>query len=372
MTDASVGVTMERVKEFTKAYLDSIGAETQEVSEDRLRVSLPDGVLSAEFSEVVFGEETETSEGAVAVGPETDFFKRLVDRAAEEQSFGKVDISEVADATLPGWLTESDVDVRSHNFVPYYDRTAVVVLFSVSVETVSEYETELLRGLAVDMRSNEVLNGMESTLLEVVGENPSVADVEVDEAEVMEAVEAARDEAVEIVTPEIEEIREKASKAAAVEMEEYRSLQKERLSEKCEEAEEVREKMRDATETAEDTEERGERLAALRKRESLGERLEELEAEIEEIEEERKNDYPEKRREVYDRHSVDVRIEPASVTVVSYEKGDLVVETASDEMVFDYATGVGVTEEVICENCGRELSEENPLSSDGRLRCDGC
>lgn len=372
MTDASVGVTMERVKEFTKAYLDSIGAETQEVSEDRMRVSLPDGVLSAEFSEVVFGEEAETSEDAVAVGPETDFFKQLVERAADEQRFGKVNISDVADVALPGWLTESDVDIQSHDFVPYYDRTAVVVLFSVSVETVSEYETELLRAVAVDLRSKGVLDGMESTLLEAVGESPGVADVEVNDAEVMEAVEAAREEAVERVTPGVEEIREKASKAAAVEMEEYRSLQEERLSEKREEAEEVREKMRDATETAEKAEEHGERLGALRERESLGKRLEELEAEIEDIEQERKNDYPEKHSDVYDRHSVDVRIEPASVTVVSYEKGDLVVETASDEMVFDYATGVGVTEEVVCENCGRELSEENPLSSGGRLRCDDC
>jgi len=284
MTDASVGVTMERAKEFTKAYLDAIGAETQEVSEDRMRVSLPDGVFSTEFSEVVFGEEEETSDDAVAVGPETDFFKQLVERAAEEQRFGKVDISNVADVTLPVWLTESDVAVRSHDFVPYYDRTAVVVLFSVSVETVSEYETELLRAVAVDLRSNEVLDGMESTLLGAVGESPGVADVEVDETEVREAVEAAREEAVETVTPEIEEIREKASKAAAVEMEEYRSLQKERLSERREEAEEVRKKMRDATETAENAEKRGERLAALRERETLGERLEGLEAEVEEIE----------------------------------------------------------------------------------------
>jgi hypothetical protein len=360
---------MERAKEFTKAYLEAVGADIHEVSDDRLRVSLPEGgVLSREFSKVVFGDEA--GEDAVAVGPETEFFKRLVEEAKEEQRFGKLDISEVAEVELPDWLTKSDIVVRSHEFVPYYDRTAVVVLFSLSVETVGEYETELLHAVAVDTRSNEVLDGMENVLLEAVDEDPSAADVEVDEMEVEGAVEAARDEVEEGV--EVEEIREKASKAAAVEMEEYRGLQEERLSEKREEAQEVREKVQEATWTAENAGERGERLGALRKREKLNDRLEEIEAEIEGIEAERKDGYPEKRAEVYDRHSVDVRIEPVSVTVVSYEKGDLVVETRSDELTFDYATGVGVTEDVICEKCGKELSAEYPLGSGVRIRCDGC
>lgn len=371
MTDASVGVTMERAKEFTKAYLEAVGADIHEVSDDRLRVSLPEGgVLSREFSKVVFGDEA--GEDAVAVGPETEFFKRLVEEAKEEQRFGKLDISEVAEVELPDWLTKSDIVVRSHEFVPYYDRTAVVVLFSLSVETVGEYETELLHAVAVDTRSNEVLDGMENVLLEAVDEDPSAADVEVDEMEIEEAVEAARDEVEEEVMPEVEEIREKASKAAAVEMEEYRELQEERLAEKRQEAQELQENIQEATRTAENAEERGERLGALRKREKLNDRLEEIEAEIEGIESKRKEGYPEKRAEVYDRHSVDVRIEPASVTVVSYEKGDLVVETGSDELTFDYATGVGVTEDVICEKCGKELSAEYPLGSGVRIRCDGC
>ena len=346
MTDASVGVTMERVKEFTKAYLDTIGADFHKVSDDRLRVSLPEeGFLSREFSEVVFGEEA-TQEDEVAVGPETEFFKQLVEEATVEQRFGKVDISEVAETELPVWIAEGGVSVRSYDFVPYYDRKAVVVLFSVSVETVSEYETELLHAVAVDTRSNDVLHGMEDALLEGIEEEPGAAEVEVDEQRLNDAVEAAAIEVEQEVMPEIEEIRDKASKAAAVEMKEYRSLQEELLSERREEAEDIRKKIQEATETAEKTEERGERLAALREREELSDKLEDIETEIEEIESERSEDYPEKRREVYDRHSVDVRIEPASVTVVSYEKGDLVVETSSDKLTFDYATGVGVTEDI--------------------------
>jgi len=346
MTEASVGVTMERVKELTKTYLDTIGADVHEASEDRLRVSLPEGgVLSRGFSEIVFGEK-DTNDDAVAVGPETEFFRRLVEEATEEQRFGKVDISEVAETELPVWITEGDVSVRSYEFVPYYDRTAVVVLFSVSVETVSEYETELLHAVAVDTRSNEVLHGMEDALLEGIEEEPGAAEVDVDEQRLNDAVEAAAIEVEQEVMPEIEEIRDKASKAAAVEMKEYRSLQEELLSERREEAEDIRKKIQEATETAEKTEERGERLAALREREELSDKLEDIETEIEEIESERSEDYPEKRREVYDRHSVDVRIEPASVTVVSYEKGDLVVETSSDKLTFDYATGVGVTEDI--------------------------
>lgn len=371
MTDTSVSVTMEKVKEFTKAYLNAAGTDIEEVSDDRLRVSLPErGVLSEEFSEVVFGEEADGD--AVAVGPETEFFKQLVEEAKEKQRFGKVDISGAAEVELPDWLTESDVVVRGYEFVPYYDRTAVVVLFSVSVETVSEYETELLRAVAADTRSNEVLDGMESVLLEAVDSSPPAANVDVDKKEIEEAVETARAGVEKEVMPEIEDIREKASKAAAVEMEEYRNFQEECLTEKREKEERIRRDIQGATETAENAEERGVRLEALRKREDLNDKLERLEKEIEEIESERSKDYPEKRKEVYDRHSVDVRIEPASVTVVSYEKGDLVVETPSGELSFDYATGVGVTEEVVCEKCGQELSEEAPLGSSRRIRCGGC
>jgi DNA repair exonuclease SbcCD ATPase subunit len=380
MADASVGVTVERVRTFLEEYLEAVGAEIKETSEEGVRYSFPnigdDTHPLEEFSEAVFEQDVD-GEGAVALGPETEYLSKVLKEASQQQRFGKVDISEATETDVPPWARESGLDVKEYEFVPYYDRVAIVPVFSVSVETVSEYETEFLRTLALDVRNKEVLDGVEMALLEATGGmDPEPSNVSVENTDVEGIVEKARQKVTEELMPEINKIRDNASKSAAVEMEEYRNLQRERLEEKREEAQKVREKIEDVTEVIESTEERKERLEALREKENLGQRLEELNDEIDEIETKTSEDYPEKHEEVYRRHSVNVRIETASVTVVSYEKGELSIRfTQGKETMtkkFDYATGAGVTEEVLCEDCGRELSVDRPLGSAEPFVCDRC
>jgi hypothetical protein len=88
--------------------------------------------------------------------------------------------------------------------------------------------------------------------------------------------------------------------------------------------------------------------------------------------------FPEKHQEVYDRHSLTVTIEPASLTIISFEKGEIDItvrhETHSRALRLPYGTGVGITEEQQCERCGEALDADNPasLSSSGLIGQNCC
>jgi len=80
--------------------------------------------------------------------------------------------------------------------------------------------------------------------------------------------------------------------------------------------------------------------------------------------------FPEKRREIRERHALTVRLRPVTATAVSYERGELELTLRARETTvsktYGYAVGAGVMEEVNCERCGQQLTAENLLNLDGR------
>ena len=380
MTDAALSVTQDRVEQFTKTYLETSGCSVA-VSGDELVVTVPDPapteLLDPGTTTLVCASDPERLGDEVALHPESETFQNLLREAADRVPVGRIEqMTEDAEVRLPEWLVESEVSVAKTRFVPYYDRTAVVGLFRIGIETVSEYQTTLLRGAAVDATSTRPLPGLTDRLL--ARSTPDSVPVEataptLGESSVREALTALSDLVVEQTRPTITEIRDGATRAAGAELDEYRQLQDQRIDELEAEISAASDEIETLNTTVDETESQAERVEMLQERKQLKRKRGELQSEVAERREARSVGFPEKRREVGDRHSLEVVVEPLTVTEYQYEQGELEVtivdSTSRTSVRVGYGNGIGVTESVACERCGSTLSADNPLRLDGETIC---
>jgi len=381
MTDATRSVTWSAVEQFAEQYLTHLGA-TVEMTNDCWHVSIPEDAnsdLHAGDYTLVLAEDPETVEGEdTRLAPDSQFFQRLIDDARTRQRVGVARVEYVEDDPLiPDWMTAGNAEIEACRFTPYYDRTAVVVLFHVGIETVSEYQTERLHAVAVDMRSGTPLPGLETNVLNgnlVASERQKEPD---DPTTVTDTVARAREIVTDRIRPEAEEIRENAARTAAVEIEEFRRLKEQRLQELEEATERLSERIEELSEMAQTASSRDDRTDALRDRKELRSELDEKETKLEELRTAKASGFPEKRREIRNRHDVMVRMSPVTLTLVRYEKGEMDVTLRSDryESTFrvPYGGGVGPTEPQTCSRCDAEFAASNPLFLDhNQLVCGNC
>jgi hypothetical protein len=287
--------------------------------------------------------------------------------------------AEETEVDIPSWLTNEHVDVTDATFVPYYDRTAVVLIFEISVETVSEYQQELLQAVAVDTRSKECLPGLEDTFLTMSGpsaEGPESGPAKIDREQARSCIEEAREIVVERVQSQIDEIHQEASRAADAELEEYRQLQQQQIEELDEQASTLSSEIAELSQSIQNSDE-GERVELLKKRKELKSELDDIQAELEELRRKREHGFPTKQREIRDRHALEVVVTPLTITQVEYERGEvefiLSEDNTSRSLAVGYGNGVGLTETVRCESCNQPLNEQNPLQTIKReLQCNSC
>jgi hypothetical protein len=383
MTDAAVPVTQSAVEQFTERYLRSIGCEIQKRGPD-WSVGVPAGVETVlPTGDIVLtcGREDEVVEAdGELLHPESQLFQEILTEAGQRAPIGKVSLTaETTTIEPPPWLTEGDVELRDAQFVPYYDRTAGVVLFHVGVETVSEYQREYLRAIALDVRSGDVLETLEQTYLDTTSignDTLDSTDVSMNRTDVESLLDDARTHLIDRVQGQIDEIHEDASRAADAEVEEYRQMQQQRLQELQEQRTKLSTKIDELNETI-DGGTQSVRIEALKERKGLRSDLEEVEDELEDLKRRREHGFPERQREIRTRHALDVRITPLTVTEVEYERGEVELELVDSGTVrivtTGYGNGVGFTEPIYCSSCNRMLTEENPL---GRLQngiqCESC
>lgn len=382
MTEAAVPVTESAVERFTDQYFRSLGC-TIEKHEDSWDVTVPDGAdttLSSGDLTLVFGDDRDEESGAESLHPESAFFQRILSEASDRCPSGKLVIdTKATEIELPRWLQESAVEVNEAQFTPYYDRTAVVILFHVSIETVSEYQSELLRAIAVDSRSDESLPQLEETFLRLTALDVSTtasSQSELTKADVHPFLETARNQLVDRIQPQIDEIHQEASRAADAEVEEYRQLQQQRIKELEEEHSILSSKIGELSETINSGEQEA-RVEALKERKELKSEHDEIDAELSELRERREHGFPERQREIRERHALDVRVTPLTVTQVEYERGEIDLELIESEAIrtvtVGYGSGVGMTEEVLCSSCNRGFTEQHPLQTiRGGLHCKEC
>lgn len=383
MTDAALPVTQRAVEQFSEQYLRTIGCEVEKKG-NRWNVRAPQDaetdVVTEDVSLVCSTDPDEVSESEL-LNPESSFFPTLLDEAAGKWPTGKISITAAdAEITLPAWIVHSEASVESANFTPYYDRTALVVLFRVSIETVSDYQTELLRASAVDIRSEEILPELAETVLTYT--NPGQATVDCTPAQVSSddakrLLGSIRDDVVAEVESKIDEIHEAASRSADAEIEEYRQLQQQRIEELKEEKENLESRIDDLSGTIESNDSQADRAEALKQRRKLKSELEDVRAELDDLKQRRESGFPAKQREVRNRHALEVVVEPVTLTEVAYERGEidltLTNQAYSKTLTVGYGSGVGVTEDLECDRCETRLSEENPLQlTDGRVCCSKC
>lgn len=383
MTDAALAVTQPIVEQFSERFLKAVGCGVdKEGSHWNVTVSedTETGVVSDDLTLVCSTDPDEIGDNT-PLNPESSFFHALIEEAADRWPTGKVSITATdAEITLPSWIVNSEASVESANFTPYYDRTALVVLFKVAIETVSDYQTELLRASAVDARSKTIFPQLAETVLTYT--NPDQATVGCSPAQIppndaREVLRSIRGDVVSEVKSKIDEIHEAASRSAEAEIEEYRQLQQQRIGELGEAKENVERRIDNLSGTIEANDNQADRAEALKQRRKLRSELEKIETELDDLRQRRERGFPSKQREIRDRHALEVVVEPVTVTEVAYEQGeiDLTLTNQADRhtLTVGYGSGVGVTEDVECDRCQARLSEENPLRlTEGRVCCYGC
>ena len=383
MTDAALSVTQSVVERFTDQYLCSLGCKIEKEG-DRWDVVVPTDVDTDLFSgelTLYCGEDVVSDESnQEPLYPDSQFFQQLLTEASKQAPTGKVSINtERTETKIPAWIQNGDVELVDSCFTPYYDRTALVILFQVSIETVSEYQSELLRAIAVDTHSEEVLPQLEDTFLKIStssGDGGESTQSELTESDVQPLLNLARQELVDRIQETVDEIHQEASRAADAEVEEYRQMQQQRLEELEEKHSNLSSKIDDLRETI-NTGEQDDRVQALKKRKELKSEYEEVDSELTDLRQRRDQGFPEKQQEIRQRHAVNVRVRPLTVTEVEYERGEIEFEFLSGEitqsMTVGYGSGIGITDEVQCPSCSQKLTQNNLLRSnkDG-IGCTKC
>ena len=381
--EAAIPVTQAAVEDFTERYVASLGG-TIETDGDHWEVTIPDTVDTAlptgELT-VRCGDADEEATEKESLHPDSEFFQRILRDAAERCPVGKITIeAEHVDVELPSWLKSGDVEVTTTDFTPYYDRTAVVVLFQVSVETVSEYQQEFLHAVAIDRRSEESLPTLAATFLELISlaAEPTLTTTQasIDEAQMRSLLDPARDELTERIQPIINEIREEASRAADSEVEEYRQLQQQRLNELEEQRSSLSSKIDELSEATTNTDQ-DRHVETLKNRKKVKSELKEVRNELTELQNKRDQGFPTKQKEIHKRHSLDVQIRPLTISQVEYERGEIDIEFSdggnSQTITTGYGGGIGITETFHCGFCNTEISENNSFQlTKNDLRCESC
>lgn len=386
MTDAALPVTERAVDEFVTDYLKLLGATIRKEGQ-RWTVSIPDeSTTELSLNDTVIhlaADSEEADDDAVSLAPGSDLFERLLDDATERAPLGSVALtSDNIEFDTPDWVASDSVEVTDQQFTPYYDRNAVCVLFHVGIETVSEYQRDLLRSIAVDLTDHEPRPQLAQTCLslsEWKGTPPPETDHTIGNDEIVKTISACREIVEGAIDSEVREVREKATRAATVEIEEYQQYLRQRRDELEDETERLADRVDELSATIDAASEREERLERLRKRKEFRSELADLRDEFDEVRDNLARDLPEKRAAIRDRHALTVRIWPVTATVITYERGDLGVSvrdgSRSATLTCDYAVGVGVLNQPTCEQCGAILDAQNPIVlSDtmgiGRQCCD--
>lgn len=372
MTDAALPVAQSAVNQFTEHYLSSIGC-TVDKEGDRWEVTVPDeaetqlqtGRIVLRIGEAV----SESVEGEEPLHPESSFFQKIITEASGRAPVGTIRVeSENAKIEMPPWLPDHGVNVMDTKFTPYYDRTAAVILYRISIETVSEYQTDLLRAIAVDVRTMDPLPTLEETFLGMTSPGDETTDTKpfgIEKEQANQIVTHARERVVERVQPRIDEIHQEASRAADAELEEYRQMQQQRIEELDGRLSNLSTRIDGLSESIQDGSGQKERVQSLKKRKELKSEYEAVESDLEEIRRQREQGFPEKQREIRGRHALEVVVTPLTITQVEYERGEiefeLADETTTRSLTVGYGCGIGVTDDIHCDVCERLLTQQNPL-----------
>jgi hypothetical protein len=328
------------------------------------------------------GDDIEEEATGEPLHPESEFFQRMLREASKRRPTGKLSIdTSQTEVEVPQWLLQGNgVEVRNTRFTPYYDRTAAVVLFQLSIETVSEYQREFLRAIAIDRRSEENLPELEETFLRMTsmstGATSATSQPSLTEADARSLLDAAQDQLMETVQTEIDEVHREASRAADAEVEEFRQMQKQRIQELEEERSKLSSKI-DKLSEAINGGSQDDRVEALKDRKEVKSEYKDVDSELSDLQERRNQGFPQKQQEIRHRHALDVRVKPLTITEVEYERGEIDIELTEEgvtrTVTIGYGSGIGATESARCSVCDREINAENPLETiEDSLRCGEC
>ncbi|MFP9192155.1 hypothetical protein ACLI4Q_10930 [Natrialbaceae archaeon A-CW1-1] len=382
MTDATLRVTQQAVEQFAETYLLACGAEIRKDKQE-WSISLSadaDTELDIDGATLLLvSDPAEVTDDALVLSPESDFFHQMLDEATHQWATGSFALTaDTVDTEPPAWVG-SNLEILEQSFTPYYDRTALCVLFHIGIETVSEYQQEALHAAAVDLTDLEPRPSLAETCLRLIGQDtqpPSATTTHVEPALIKQGLDIARDCVEQTSSEPIQSVQEKASRAADVEISEYETYVRQRLGELENELDSLTERISEVNEQIDDATTQQKRMDALRRRKELQTKQLSITAERDDMRNRRERGFPEKRAEIRNRHTLSVRFKPVTLTLITYERGDLELTITDGHNIYEdsygYALGAGTVDTVTCARCETVLSSSNCAVIDGMELVGNC
>jgi len=380
---AEMEPSQKLIERFVLRYLRSIGGEVDETN-SAWGVRLPAdelGRFDRRELELALGP-TEGDDQIVdgVIRPGSAFVDEMLEDAVGTAPLGRLDIEfDDTPKTLLDERTTNGVTAEARSFTPYYDRRAVVVLYHISVETVSRYETRELRAAAVDAESLMNLPKVARRFLTVTSSvnGPCVhKKADLKQSEVHSIWSSIEERLVNDMRPVVQRYREQAAEAARVEFSEYREVHEARISQFERELEQLDRRLNQLG--LNESESGGEAHAdRLRTRNDLKSRRQDIEKELQRLQSVRQEGFADQRQKVADRHRVSVRVNPDSFTEIRYEAGDMELHlhqgSESRYLTVGYGQGVGPIQELRCDQCDINFTEHNPIGGlDDGIFCSDC
>ena len=270
----------------------------------------------------------------------------------------------------PAWLSNSALSTVEATFTPYFERTGVWTLVDVSIETVSEFEQDILISVGLDPETGDRLPLLEELGEQLTGANDiNIPDVSVDRRREQDIEPAPLETQIEPIiekklTATIDSIRQQAANAASVEFEDYVEVQNSRIASLGTDIAELQEELTAIGQRLDQADSREERLEALEQRDAKQDKLETKQTELSELKEASREGFPSYQSKIRNRHSVSVETEIVAMIEATYPKGDLMltVTDGTREVSTRVAYGhrAAIFEQPSCEGCGSALTESNP------------
>ncbi|WP_153952807.1 hypothetical protein [Halosegnis longus] len=304
----------------------------------------------------------------VTLTPEGSLTEELLTLAATDCPVGRLEYEEpVLAEPVPEWVAAGELSIAAREFTPYFTRDGAWCLLAVSVETVTEFEHDLLLPVAIDLANGDPLPLLVEAGRQLT-EPTSEYEYSVADPETLTEPDTYHSELIAVaeteLAPIVDDAKRDATAAAHAEFEEYRETQDARLETLREDVAAQEETIAELRDQLKAVESRDKRMELLAEQDEAKETLDALTEELDSITNSRRDGYPEKQAKIRQRHTINVETTLVGGFEMAYEKGDLTLTVTDGESHVDvqqvYGRDAAFFDAPACAECGATVDEENP------------
>lgn len=358
------------IKRFTESVLEEYGGDIDRSNSAKWSVTFPDELaekLDREQGTLVFDSaDRERGAGELLVQPGTTVFSALLDLVRQSGSIGRVRLTEDSlQVNPPLVLQESELDVEITDFSKQDSEFALAFHFRVRFETPSSFQNEEMFTVTVDpetrTRLPELTVRLTTHLPQLIHQNNESSPRDISETKIQEAFQEAQQAVIDRSEPIVSEMQEEAETSASERISEIKDWYSQRHKELDHQLKEQRSEIRKWKKKRRNARKDSTRRRYINNRKKAEQELERLQKEVEQKKQELDGEEREEIDDVIARNEVEVEVSLLGVTEVTYVRGTLTLQVASEDTTTNAElTYFPATDEfrgLNCLDCSRDLTD---------------